>query len=329
MVGMTSPDSDDRWSRIASDDVQAWSDLMNHLAVVDGTDQLQYPAELAEQLQTPHTDPQQDSWAVWDGEDMVGFSYTWVPLTPDNDGLGRAFVSGGVHAEYRGRGLGRELMGRGEQRAVQLLAERHPGRASQIRAEGRLAGSSAQAMLEHRGYVPYRYYNTVIRDLTDLPPVPSLPGVRLVSPGLEHAEATRLAHNAAFKDHPGSGESIYEGWHQAWASTAKRSEYASVALSPKGEVWAYVLCGEWVPRQLYITLVGTVAQARGRGLSRACLERTIALAGASGEFDRVELDVDSQNPTGAIGVYDRVGFRLKHQTVTMALPVAARAVTAD
>jgi ribosomal protein S18 acetylase RimI-like enzyme len=45
-------------------------------------------------------------------------------------------------------------------------------------------------------------------------------------------------------------------------------------------------------------------------LPRACLEHTIARASASGDYDTIELHVDSASPTGATRLYERVGFGL-------------------
>ena len=96
-----------------------------------------------------------------------------------------------------------------------------------------------------------------------------------------------------------------------------RHDLSTVALSSEGEVLAYVLCGEWVDRELYVNIVGTVPSARGRGLAADALRRTISLAAATGEFDLIGLDVDSESLTGATRLYERVGFVLKHQTMAM------------
>lgn len=70
-------------------------------------------------------------------------------------------------------------------------------------------------------------------------------------------------------------------------------------------------------RQAYVNLVGTVPHARGRGVAAAALARTLGLAARSGRYDIIELDVDSDSPTGATRLYEKVGFTLKHQTASM------------
>ncbi|WP_122263077.1 GNAT family N-acetyltransferase [Ornithinimicrobium cerasi] len=305
------------WAPIATDQVAAWADLTNHLAAVDGTEEYYREEDLLEELGHDGVDPARDTLAVWDGSQMVGFVQVSVPPTPDNEGHGRGYLSGGVRESHRGRGLGRELLDLMEPRVAELVAERHPGLPGWVRADGGLQGSSASALLARRGYRPVRYYNLLTRPLDRGAEVPQADGVELVSPGDVHEEATRIAHNDAFRDHWGSGPQTAEVWHENWTGRSVRADMSSLALSDEGDVLAYVLCSEWVDRELFVNLVGTVREARGRGLAQAALLRTIALGAGSGAYDRIELVVDSENPNGATRLYEKVGFTHKLQLVAM------------
>lgn len=317
--------TDYRWTRLTPEDTPAWSDLCNHLAVVDGTEEFLSPEDLAEELAAPHHDPATDTWAVWDGGQMVGFGAAFVPVTPDHEGKGRGYLGGGVHQDHRGRGLGTDLLDRLEDRALALLGERHPGRPAYLSAGGGLEGSSARDLLTDRGFSLDRYWNLLSRPVGDEPEVPDLDGIELLSPGPEHEEAVLLAHNLAFQDHYGSGPTTPEGWHDHWTSRSARPEVSTIAVARggdvegwrEGEVLAYIMVGQWVDRQAYVNLVGTVPHARGRGVAAAALARTLGLAARSGRYDLIELDVDSDSPTGATRLYEKVGFTLKHQTASM------------
>lgn len=306
-----------RWTPLTDGGVAAWADLVNHLAEVDGTEEFYREEDLREELGSSGFDPAQDSLAAWDGEEMVGYVQVRVPTTPDNEGHGRGYVAGGVREAHRGRGLGRELMDRMEPRAEQLLAERHPGRDAYLRAGGGLEGSSASRMLARRGYRVVRYYDELSRPLRGGTDVPAPDGVELVPPTAAHEAAVLAAHNDAFRDHWGSGPLSPETWHDSWTGRSARPDVSTLAVSPEGEVLAYVLCSEWVDRQLYVDLVGTVRAARGRGLARAALLRTIDAAGRSGAYDVVELGVDSENPSGATRLYESVGFVPKLRVMAM------------
>ncbi|GAA5162884.1 GNAT family N-acetyltransferase [Ornithinimicrobium tianjinense] len=305
------------WRHLEEGDVPAWAALVNHLAEVDGTEEFYREEDLREELGHDGVDPARDTVAAWDGDVMVAYGSVVVPRSPDHEGQGRAFIGGGVRAEHRGRGLGREVMDRTEPRAVELLEERHPDATSFVRAYGMRPGSSAERMMERRGYRVVRYFNELKRPLDTPVEVPPVDGAQLVSPGGEHEEPTRLAHNEAFKDHWGSGPQTAESWHENWTGGSARPALSTVAVAPDGQVLAYVLCSEWVDRHLYVNLVGTVREARGRGLAQAALLRSIDLGTRSGDYDVIELGVDSENPSGATRLYEKVGFVHNLQTMSM------------
>src|SRR5699024_1026095 len=106
--------------------------------------------------------------------------------------------------------------------------------------------------------------------------------VRVIAPADEHAEATRLAHLAAFADHWGSAPVSPARWNRWWSSHTARREPSSIALDGEGPVRAYVITSENMPCELHVALVGTPTDARGRGLVRAVIARTLAAAAEAG-----------------------------------------------
>lgn len=310
-----------RWAPLSAADVPAWADLVNHLARVDGTEEFYEQEDLGEELGRSGFDPAQDSLAAWDGDLMVGYTTVFAPLTTDHEGNARGYLEGGVREEFRRRGLGTALMDRMEPRVAELVGQRHPGVEGYLRAGGGREGSSASAMLSGRGYAVVRWFNLLEQPLGAEPEVPRIEGVTLTTPRADQEETVRLAHNEAFRDHWGSGPVSPEGWHDNWTARSARPEVSTLALGQDGEVLAYVLCGEYQPRDLYVNLVGTVPAARGRGVAAAALLCTIALAVRSGRFDRIQLDVDSESLTGATRLYERVGFAQRLQLMSMQRPL--------
>ncbi|WP_413543371.1 GNAT family N-acetyltransferase [Citricoccus nitrophenolicus] len=307
-----------RWARLSAADVTSWAVLINHLADVDGTEEYLSADDLAEELASASLDPAEDSWAVWDGEQLVAFGLAHCSTNLSHEGLVRTFVEGGVHSGHRGRGLGTELMDRLEARAVERAAAMHPEQPGYLSAGGQLEGSSAREMLLKRGYTVARYFNALTRDLKEAPELPIVEGVTLRSPVPADETPVHTSHNAAFRDHWGSAPTSEEAWRERWTSRSNRQDVSTIAVDEhSGEVLAYVLCGQWVDRELYVNLVGTVPAARRRGLAEACLARTISLAIETGLYDVVDLDVDSSSPTRATRLYERLGFRLKRITAAM------------
>lgn len=306
-----------RYAALSAATVEPWSGLTNLLARVDGTEEFYGPDDLAEELEEPGFDPTRDSVSAWDGDLMVG--YGQLRLGDGlRDGVAKASIGGGVHPEYRGRGIGREIMDRLEARARELAAERQPGVPLTADLWTGSAGSSAERLAVARGYAPVRYFSDMRVDLPLADPVeesradlPAGPHIEVFTSGL--GEAVRRAHNEAFADHWGSVPRSEERWADQLASRSFRPALSRVVLStdmrlaPEERVDAYALCGEWVDGELYVSLVGTRRRARRRGLGLALLGSIVRAASDAG-YRLVELTVDSESPTGAGRIYERAGF---------------------
>lgn len=321
-------DTEYRWSTITRDDVEAWADLVNHLAEADGTEEFYEAEDLAEELDSSQLDPARDTIAVWDGDRLVAFGKVSVKTAADRDGLIGALLDGGVHPDDRRRGIGTELMSRLETRAVEKAGRLHGQAEGYLGVGGARAGSSTQAFHESRSYQVARWFNLMARPLTPgetaadvLDGRATPPGVRFRRPGPNDEAAVREAHAAAFADHWGSAPPDPERWHESWTARSARHEVSRLAVDDDGAVLAYALASQWEERAAYLDLVGTVPSARGTGLGSAVLAESIAAAAATGDYDLIELDVDSDSLTGATRIYERLGFTLKFATSAMRRPV--------
>ncbi len=298
--------------------VSAWAELTNDLARADQTDEFYGAEDLAEELTEAGMSPETDTWAVWDGERMVAYGQLRVGFTAADDGAIRCDLAGGVLPGWRGRGIGHRLMDEMEERARELNALRNPGAGGTLRVPAGLAGSSTEAMLAARGYRAVRYFTLMERTLPGAEPPAIQAG--LASPTPEDSEAVRAAHNEAFADHWGSAPMTPERWHDFYAGRPARPQFSTIARDEAG-VTSYALISQFQPGQLFVDLVGTVPRARGRGLAAAVLARTIVLAGEAPGVWSIGLEVDSESPTGANRLYERLGFEAKHTTSTMTRPL--------
>ena len=167
--------------------------------------------------------------------------------------------------------------------------------------------------------------------LTELAGASSEPGVR---PGLPDglrlerfdpadSEELRAAHNAAFRDYPGGTAFNEEHWRTFMIDASHaRPGLSFVVRDPASDdaVAAYLFTHEYaVPpsgrtgvREAYVAFLGTAAAHRKRGLAAALLAHMLQACRAQG-FDTVSLDVDTENPTGALGIYERAGFSVLHR----------------
>jgi ribosomal protein S18 acetylase RimI-like enzyme len=168
-----------------------------------------------------------------------------------------------------------------------------------------------------------RHNFLMFSDLTGLP-APALPGDLVLSSfDPAHAEELRAAHNEAFRDYP-NGTAVDERTWNGFMVTATHTRHAQsfVLREPRadgGRVAAYVFVHEYAlapsgspGREAYVAYVGTLPAHRGRGLATHLLAHTLHACRDAG-FDTSSLDVDTQNPTGALGIYERAGYAVRHR----------------
>ena len=128
------------------------------------------------------------------------------------------------------------------------------------------------------------------------------------------ADEIREAHNRAFADHPASRVGRRDvQW--VWDSRALRRGLSLLARDETGAIAAYLESNEYDAvaeatgvREVYVAKVGTSDSHRRRGLASALLRHALERYRGAG-FDRAALDVDSENPTGALGSTSGRGSR--------------------
>jgi mycothiol synthase len=239
----------------------------------------------------------------------------------------RTFLWGVTHPALRGRGLGSAVLRWGVARAEEILAA-HPGDLpglAEAFKEDRL--TDAVALHEAHGFRPARWYFDMRRDLRGpLPPMPDLGGLELRTYEPDWAERVRLAHNEAFADHWGSEPQTAEVWSRDFVGDPYfRGDLSFVVLEGDeiaGYSVNYVAEADWEVtgvREGWVGQLGVRRAWRKRGLATALLVRSMDAFRAAG-LDAATLGVDAENPTGALGIYERVGFRPIRRSVRLQRP---------
>lgn len=300
--------------------VAAWAALLAAIEAVDHQDETMGEDNLRTEFDDPSQDFARGSVAVYDGSAMVAYCV----LTPRCSQEAREVRhgvrhSGGVHPAYRERGIGSALLSWAEETAGPLHDDQHPGRPLSLsgRFPARLA--EASALFTAYGYQPERWFLRMTKDLRngiDEPPVPD--GVRIVPYTQERSADALLIKNESFRDHWGSTEHTPQEWEHFLAYEAFKPEFSFLAYAGSDPL-GIVIGQEYEEynrvaghRDVYIPLVGTRRQARGRGIASALVRRALTAARADG-VESAALDVDADSPSGAVGLYERIGFSV-HDT---------------
>src|SRR3712207_5563485 len=169
------------------------------------------------------------------------------------------------------------------------------------------------------------------RPLTGLPEAPAVPGVALVPLAWARDDGVRRAHTAAFTDHHGSAERDATTWRAWFTGTRAFRPDLSVLALVDGAVTGYVLTYVYEAdtratglQQAHLGQLGVLRSARGRGVASAAIVAALRAAAAAG-CDTAGLQVDTGNPTGAFGLYQRLGFTRVRTRVQWACTQIGRA----
>ncbi|MGQ7296515.1 GNAT family N-acetyltransferase [Quadrisphaera sp. KR29] len=311
------------WRPLGEADLPRWHALTQAVEAADRPAERYTEDDLRDELLAGSwKDPAHRSLAA---EDEAGrlVAFGLVDVRPGDVSTVRAFLWGGVHPEHRGRGLGRQLLAWQCAVGRQLIAAA-PGSAPGelvLHSDEKLADRTALARAA--GFEVRRYHLVMRRLLTGegatpLPQVPVPDGLRVLPWSAELDEQVRLAHNEAFADHRGSEPRTREDW-QRWVSGHRdaRTDWSFVALvddpsSPPqvaGYTIAFAFEQDWVDglKEGWTGLLGTRRAHRRRGVGAALLAASLQAFARDG-MDAAGLDVDRENPSGALGLYERLGY---------------------
>jgi mycothiol synthase len=254
-----------------------------------------------------------DGVAVSDGSGLVVAFAT--ALAPRNfRGTFTVHLEGRVRPDHRRKGIGRALLEWQLARGAEIHAERHPEAPGRLTVPVTEAMASLEALVTDAGLTAERWYRHMRRPLTDLPGPQAVPGVELVPFTWDRDDEIRRAHNAAFTEHHGSAERDAVAWQTMFTGQrAFRPELSVLALED-GAVLGYVLayvyeadCAATGVRETHFGQIGVVPRVRGRGLATALITAALR-TGAEHGCERAGLEVDEDNVTGALRLYEKLGF---------------------
>lgn len=297
---------------LSVDQVPAWVELCTAILVADADDDIMGEDDLADEFADPDTDFCRGSMAVYDGATMVAYCVVYPRHAADP--IHEIHLSGGVHPDYRNLGIGSQLLEWSQQAALELHNERFGDLAAALTGGSLAKNTSAGALFAHHGYLPSRWFHQMARDLSaDIRPPATPDGVAIVGFTEERWDDALLIRNEAFRDHWAPSDMTPESWAFHIGLRAFRAKYSFIAYLD-GEPAGLVLAHEYESynkakgvRDLFIPQVGTRRAGRKRGIASALLTTMLTAAKADG-FDTATLDVDADSPTGAFGLYERLGF---------------------
>ena len=313
---------------MAPGDLAAMVELHRRADAHDGIERVLEVDELAADLDDEHVVRATDVRVAEIGGRLAGYAYTYH--LPSEIREERCYIFGAVDPELRGRGAGTALMRWGIDRATEQLWSSGRDLPRYVRADADARVVSAHHLFARMGMREVRYTDNLRRPLTDLPPAPALPGVRIVPWPVERSEEIRAAKNEAFADHWGSTPTSPHHWAQMTIGFGARLDLSFVALDDDDRVVAHCLNSRFEAddevtgrREAWIDNLGTLREWRGRGIASALIAHSLHAFARDGLTD-ASISVDSENPTGAARLYRSLGFEPSARSITHEIELPPR-----
>lgn len=255
--------------------------------------------------------------------EVVGYSRVdkW---REDDSGAWIYLHFGFLAPEWRGRGIGSAMVAYCVQRLAQIRAEQiaagevSPEDAAYLQSFAAQTAAPARSLLEEAGYTETRsFYEMVRPNLQDIPNLPLPEGIEVRPVQPEHLRAIWDAEVEAFRDHWGFSEPDEEDYAH-WLDEVQNDDDINPAL------WRVAWCGEQVVGMVrsFIDAAGNAKFNRQRGytehisvrrpwrkhgVARALIALSLQALKDEG-CTEAALGVDTQNLSGALRLYQSMGF---------------------
>lgn len=303
------------------EDLPALHALMLTAVEADGEDSVDTLEDLQTQFDDPWSNAGTDSVAAFttDGE-LIAFTRCF--LAPEPYAEARCHTWTYLHPAHRAEALEDALFSWVVTRAHQRLAAMQVAvpRFIQMGTVDKLTRNLALA--ERHGFTPERYFYTMRRDLNAPIPETNVPaGFELTTFVAEKTRALHEAHEEAFSDHWGHEPEDFDEWKQFSLDSGGFRPDLTLLIWAKGELAAYSINrvheednARNGKQEAWIGQLGARRAWRKRGLASALLCESMRRFKAAG-FSTAALGVDAENPTGALGLYEGLGFEVKKRII--------------
>jgi GNAT superfamily N-acetyltransferase len=284
------------------EDAQLICDLINAVDLVDiGTADFTV-AETVEDLSEPGMDLTRDTWLAFVDGRLVAYGVWWNDHHDENMGIDHYVLRDYVP-------VGEHLIDLMTERCAQAAAAN--GVTEAVVQLGLTPNSAlAQGPLTRRGWRTVRRFNQMVRPVSvEADPVPATPpGVALRNPSGE--ADLRIVHrlrDESFAEHFGHQPETWEQWRLRLVDSGQLDPSLTWIASVEGTDMGVLIARNNRESMGWVHVLGVLKEARGRGIGKFLLRTAFAEFARLGRHT-VGLGVDTENATGALGLYTGLGM---------------------
>jgi ribosomal protein S18 acetylase RimI-like enzyme len=269
-------------------------------------------------------DPYQDMLFAQINDETIAYSRVfWYQEEKPNDRIYHSVLS--IHPNWRLQGIEQAMLYWCEKRLATIMASHPEDSKRYYQIESNDKKQAYNHIIENLGYQPARYGFAMSRSLDDIPQVSLQDGI-VVKPAVER-DYRKIwdASIEAFRDHWGFSQPTEEDyqayinskyfqpdlWQVAWHG----NQVVSSVLNYIDEDYNQ----KFNKKRGWTEQISTHRDYRRKGIAKALIVRSMYMHQAKG-MTEVALGVDTDNPNGALKLYEGLGYRQEKTWITYRKP---------
>jgi mycothiol synthase len=305
-------------------DYEPLSAMIRDCHAHDGTPWLPTPDNLRLDMRSDGIDPASDVVLVEMDGHLVALAAVQREVRDDTPTYD---VWGKVDPQMRRRGIGRWLLDWSLRRAAERAAGEDPEGTVMVGAHAEEHETGTRALYERAGFAPVRQFFLMRQaDLEHVPAAPLPDGLEVRPVKVDQHRTIFDGENEAFRDHWGHHEQGEQAFRQTFGQAETNTDLWVVAWD--GDQVAGVV-ETWIwpdenrrlgVRRGWLERISVRRPWRRRGLGRALTAAALLKLRATG-MNEAMLGVDAENPTGALGLYEGLGFAVARRSAAYRRPL--------
>ncbi len=202
--------------------------------------------------------------------------------------------------------------------AIELAESEHPG--WDIRPGINSLDQRLQSAWTKHGFEFLRRYYTMRMKIASAPSIRKIEGIEIRAIDITNPDQVALWHSAhqdSFSNHFGFIPRELDKWRELVLDSATDPNGVFLAFKNEKPV-GFCQCNDEYAEENkgFINLLGVTQENQGMGIGEALLQTGISYCVTKG-YDKIELNVDTGNESGALKLYEKVGFKPESSWIQM------------
>ena len=205
--------------------------------------------------------------------------------------------------------------------AIDLAKSEHPD--WQMWPGANFLDKRLQSAWTRHGFEFLRRYYTMRMSISSVPIIRQIEGLEIRAIDITNPDEIALwhkIHQNSFSKHFGFAPRELEKWSELVIDASTDPNGVFLAFK-NGEPVGFCQCNDEYAEENKgnISILGVAQETQGLGIGEALLQTGIAYSASKG-FDTLELNVDTGNESGALKLYEKVGFKPESSWIQLHRP---------